>query len=153
MQKVRVPVNSFQFGEVSDSLQSRNDTPILASSASRVENFVVMGEGSLKKRHGLKHIYSYSLTYDANNKNQSVIQSRGGLTRPCVCSCHSWQSKANVTLFTISQLKHCVNCWLSPGQTRSRALHPHKNRCWNVKPYSMRTQQWCRKPCTHAWRS
>tara|TARA_R110000744_G_scaffold47493_2_gene104537 strand:- start:375 stop:2582 length:2208 start_codon:yes stop_codon:yes gene_type:complete len=75
MQKVRVPVNSFQFGEVSDSLQSRNDTPILASSASRVENFVVMGEGSLKKRHGLKHIYSYSLTYDANNKNQSFLAS------------------------------------------------------------------------------
>jgi hypothetical protein len=58
MQKVRVPLSSFQFGEVSDSLSSRIDTPILNSSAERVENFVVMSEGSLKKRHGLRHIYT-----------------------------------------------------------------------------------------------
>ncbi len=44
MQKVRVPISSFQFGEVSDSLSSRIDTPILNSSAERVENFVVMSE-------------------------------------------------------------------------------------------------------------
>ena len=75
MQKVRVPINSFQFGEVSDSLISRNDTPILNSSAQRVENFLVMSEGSLKKRHGLKHIYDYSLTYDANNPNKSFLVS------------------------------------------------------------------------------
>jgi len=75
MQKVRVPINSFQFGEVSDSLISRNDTPILNSSAQRVENFLVMSEGSLKKRHGLKHIYDYSLTYDASNPNKSFLAS------------------------------------------------------------------------------
>ena len=39
MQKVRVPISSFQFGEVSDSLISRSDTPILNSSAQRDENF------------------------------------------------------------------------------------------------------------------
>lgn len=75
MQKVRVPISSFQFGEVSDSLSSRIDTPILNSSAERVENFVVMPEGSLKKRHGLKHIYDYSLTYDANNPIKSELTS------------------------------------------------------------------------------
>lgn len=75
MQKVRVPISSFQFGEVSDSLISRNDTPILNSSAQRVENFLVMAEGALKKRHGLKHIYDYNLTYDANNPNKSFLAS------------------------------------------------------------------------------
>ena len=75
MQKVRVPISSFQFGEVSDSLSSRIDTPILNSSAERVENFVVMSEGSLKKRHGLRHIHDYSLTYDANNPDKSHLTS------------------------------------------------------------------------------
>jgi hypothetical protein len=75
MQKVRVPISSFQFGEVSDSLISRNDTPILNSSAQRVENFLVLPEGGLRKRHGLKHIHDYALTYDANTPYKSVLTS------------------------------------------------------------------------------
>ena len=73
MQKVRVPINSFQYGEVSDSLIMRTDTPIYAQSAQRLENMVVMSEGSVKKRYGLKHIYDYSITYDANNPAQSHL--------------------------------------------------------------------------------
>ena len=73
MQKVRVPINSFQYGEVSDSLLMRTDTPIYAQSAQRLENLVVMGEGSVKKRYGLKHIYDYSITYDSNNPAQSHL--------------------------------------------------------------------------------
>ena len=73
MQKVRVPINSFQYGEVSDSLIMRTDTPIYSQSAQRLENLVVMGEGSVKKRYGLKHIYDYSITYDANNPAQSHL--------------------------------------------------------------------------------
>ena len=75
MQKVRVPISSFQFGEVSDSLISRNDTPILNSSAQRVENFLVLPEGGLRKRHGLSHIHDYGLTYDANAPYKSVLTS------------------------------------------------------------------------------
>jgi len=54
MQRVRVPISSFQFGEISDSLRMRTDTPIYAASAERLENMVVMTEGSVKKRTGLK---------------------------------------------------------------------------------------------------
>ena len=57
MQKVRVPISSFQYGEVSDSLLMRTDSPVYAQSAQRLENMVVMAEGSIKKRYGLKHIY------------------------------------------------------------------------------------------------
>ena len=46
MRKYRVPVNSFQFGEVSPSTLSRIDTPIYASSAQRLENVVVRAEGA-----------------------------------------------------------------------------------------------------------
>ena len=73
MQKVRVPINSFQFGEVSDSLKMRQDSPVYAQSASRLENLIVMAEGSVKKRFGLKHIYDYSLAYDANNTELSHL--------------------------------------------------------------------------------
>ena len=62
MQRVRVPISSFQFGEVSDSLLMRTDSPVYAQSAQRIENMVVMAEGSVKKRYGLKHIYDYGLS-------------------------------------------------------------------------------------------
>ena len=73
MQKVRVPQNSFQFGEISDSLIMRTDSPVYVSSAQRVENMIVTSEGALKKRHGLKHHYDYSIAYDASYKEQSHL--------------------------------------------------------------------------------
>jgi len=69
MQKVRVPVSSFQYGEVSDSLIMRTDTTIYNQSAQRIENFIMMPEGSLKKRYGMKHHYDYSLTSDGSNQS------------------------------------------------------------------------------------
>ena len=60
MQKLRVPINSFQFGEVSGSLLMRADSPVYASSAQSLQNMIVMSEGSVKKRDGLKHLYKYS---------------------------------------------------------------------------------------------
>jgi hypothetical protein len=73
MQKIRVPQNSFQFGEVSDSLVMRTDTGIYTGSAQKVENMIITAEGSAKKRQGLKHIYDYSITYDASNPDQSHL--------------------------------------------------------------------------------
>ena len=74
MQKLRVPINSFQFGEVSDSLLMRSDTPVYASSAQSLQNMIVMSEGSVKKRDGLKHIYTYSgLSFDPLYPDQSHL--------------------------------------------------------------------------------
>lgn len=70
MQRVRVPISSFQFGEVSDSLLMRTDTPVYAQSAQRLENMVVMPEGSVKKRYGLKHIYDYGLSGVGTDQSQ-----------------------------------------------------------------------------------
>ena len=39
MQKVRVPLTNFKFGEVSPSLYSRTDTELYNQSGQRVENF------------------------------------------------------------------------------------------------------------------
>ena len=74
MQKLRVPINSFQFGEVSGSLLMRTDSPVYASSAQSLQNMIVMSEGSVKKRDGLKHIYKYAgITYDPNHPAQSHL--------------------------------------------------------------------------------
>ena len=73
MQKVRVPISSFQFGEVSDSLRMRTDSPVYAQSAKKLENMIVMSEGSVKKRTGLKHIYDYSITYNSTYPAQSHL--------------------------------------------------------------------------------
>ena len=62
MQRIRVPISSFQYGEVSDSLLMRTDSAVYAQSAQQLENMVVMAEGSVKKRYGLKHIYDYGLS-------------------------------------------------------------------------------------------
>ena len=73
MQKVRVPQNSFQFGEISDSLIMRTDSAVYVSSAQRVENMIVTSEGALKKRHGLKNHYNYSITYNGTYPEQSHL--------------------------------------------------------------------------------
>jgi len=56
MQKVRIPQNSFQYGEISDNTVMRTDSPIYASSAQSLENMIVLPEGAVKKRHGTKFI-------------------------------------------------------------------------------------------------
>ena len=58
MRKYRVPINSFQFGEVSPSTLSRIDTPIYVSSAQSLENVIVRAEGAAVKRAGLKNHYN-----------------------------------------------------------------------------------------------
>lgn len=73
MQKLRVAQNSFSFGEVSDSLIMRSDAPIYKASAQRLENLIVMPEGSVKKRTGLKHIHDYSVTYSSTYPEQSHL--------------------------------------------------------------------------------
>jgi len=73
MQKVRVPQNSFQFGEVSGSLSMRTDSPVYSASASSLENMIVMAEGSVKKRYGLKFLYDYGLTFNPTYPAQSYL--------------------------------------------------------------------------------
>lgn len=73
MQKVRVPISSFQYGEVSGSMLMRTDSAVYASSAQSLQNMVVMAEGSVVKRHGLKHIYNYNITYNSAAPGQSHL--------------------------------------------------------------------------------
>jgi hypothetical protein len=70
MQKVKVPLTNFQFGEVSPSLYSRTDTPIYNQSAQRVENFFLRSEGGVIKRSGLKKIYEFDTTIDTSKRQQ-----------------------------------------------------------------------------------
>ncbi len=62
MQKVRIPQNSFQYGEISDNTIMRTDSPIYAASAQSLENMIVLPEGAVKKRHGTKFIYKNTQT-------------------------------------------------------------------------------------------
>jgi len=73
MQKVRVPLTNFAFGEVSPSLYSRTDTPIYNQSAQRVKNFFLRSEGGVIKRSGLKKIYEFDTTVDTNKVQQSRL--------------------------------------------------------------------------------
>ena len=74
MQKITVPINSFQFGEVSPSLLSRTDSPIYNASAQKIENMFLRSEGGVIKRAGLKNIYRFSdITVDPTKKQQSRL--------------------------------------------------------------------------------
>lgn len=55
MQKVLVPQNSFQYGEISPSTIMRTDSPVYASSAQSLQNMIVLSSGAVKKRTGLKY--------------------------------------------------------------------------------------------------
>lgn len=62
MQKSKVALTNFQFGEISPSLVSRTDTKIYNNSAQRVENFFLRAEGGVIKRAGLSKIYEFDTT-------------------------------------------------------------------------------------------
>ncbi len=62
MQKVRVPLTNFAFGEVSPSLYSRTDSPVYNQSAQRLKNFFIRTEGGVIKRSGLQNIFQFDTT-------------------------------------------------------------------------------------------
>ena len=70
-----MPLNNFQFGEVSPSLTSRTDTKVYTNAAEQVRNFFIRSEGGLKKRTGTKRIHNFgtSPSYtDIANLRQTV---------------------------------------------------------------------------------
>ena len=73
MQKVKVPLTNFRFGEVSPSLYSRTDTQIYNQSAQKVTNFFLRSEGGVIKRSGLENIYKFDITVDTSKIQQSRL--------------------------------------------------------------------------------
>lgn len=76
MARVRIPQNSFQFGEISPSLTSRTDSPIYKNSAERVRNFFIRSEGGVTKRPGTKrwHNFGSSPSYDSDLRQTVRIE-------------------------------------------------------------------------------
>ena len=74
MAKVKVPFNSFQFGELSPSFTSRVDTQLYQAGAQKVRNFLILGEGGVKKRPGTEFIYEFSNTRNAANPMEVRIE-------------------------------------------------------------------------------
>jgi len=70
MNRIRIPLTNFQFGEVSPSLVSRTDTKVYPNSAKTVENFFLRNEGGLLKRFGTRKVYEFDTTYDADAVQQ-----------------------------------------------------------------------------------
>lgn len=74
MQKVRVPINSFQYGEVSRSAMMRTDSAIYNASAQSLKNMVILAEGGVAKRRGLKSYYTFTdINIDPDKTFQSYI--------------------------------------------------------------------------------
>jgi hypothetical protein len=70
MQKAKVPLTNFQFGEVSPSLISRTDTKVYNNSAQKIENFFLRAEGGVIKRAGLSKIYEFDTSIDTAKVQQ-----------------------------------------------------------------------------------
>jgi hypothetical protein len=62
MPRIRVPLTSFDYGEVSNSLRSRTDTNVYSHAAEKVRNFFIRSEGGLEKRFGTKPWATIGLT-------------------------------------------------------------------------------------------
>jgi hypothetical protein len=71
---MRVPLNNFSFGEVSPSLTSRTDSQVYQNAAETVKNFFVRSEGGVVKRSGMKHIHTFTDTYDSSLTQQIRIE-------------------------------------------------------------------------------
>lgn len=74
MARMRIPLNNFSFGEVSPSLTSRTDSKVYQNAAESVKNFFIRSEGGVVKRAGMKHIYTFSDTYDSTLTQQIRIE-------------------------------------------------------------------------------
>ena len=59
MPSLKVPLNNFQFGEISGSLTSRTDTQVYNNAGEQIRNFWIRAEGGLKKRAGTRRHYSF----------------------------------------------------------------------------------------------
>ena len=71
MQRSRIPLTNFQYGEISTALSSRTDSQIYTSSAQSVKNFFIMSEGGLQKRGGFKALHDFDdITVDTAIKQQ-----------------------------------------------------------------------------------
>jgi hypothetical protein len=74
MRKIRVPISSFQYGEISRSAMMRTDSPIYNASAQSIKNMTIMAEGSLIKRRGMKFQARLSgITRDTSKTFQSHL--------------------------------------------------------------------------------
>ena len=74
MQKARVPLTNFQYGEISPSLASRTDSAIYNSSAQSIKNFFLMSEGGVQKRGGFRALYEFTgITLDSTITQQVRI--------------------------------------------------------------------------------
>ena len=62
MARIRVPLTSFDFGEVSPSLRSRTDAGVYNRAGERVRNFFIKSEGGIVKRAGTKSWQEVTLT-------------------------------------------------------------------------------------------
>jgi hypothetical protein len=72
MQKARIPLTNFQYGEISPSLSSRTDSAIYNSSAQSVKNFFLMSEGGVQKRGGFKAIHDFTDVTEDTSVTQQV---------------------------------------------------------------------------------
>ena len=74
MARVRVPQNSFQFGEISPSLTSRTDSPVYSNAAERVRNFFIKGEGGVTKRPGTKRWHNFGSSPSFNSNLRQTVR-------------------------------------------------------------------------------
>ena len=72
MQKARIPITNFQYGEISPSLVSRTDSPIYNSSAQSVKNFFIRTEGGVAKRGGFQALHDFTSIVENTSIRQQV---------------------------------------------------------------------------------
>lgn len=72
MQKARVPITNFQYGEISPSLISRTDSAIYNSSAQSVKNFFIRTEGGVAKRGGFQALHDFTAVTEDTSIRQQI---------------------------------------------------------------------------------
>jgi len=70
MRALRIPQNTFQFGEVSPATIMRTDSPIYMASGQSLQNMMILAEGGVKKRPGLKFTADLGIARDSSKRMQ-----------------------------------------------------------------------------------
>ena len=72
MQKARIPITNFQYGEISPSLISRTDSAIYNSSAQSIKNFFIRTEGGVAKRGGFQALHDFTAVTEDTSIRQQI---------------------------------------------------------------------------------
>jgi len=61
--------NAFSAGELTPTIEGRNDLPIYQHGVKKLINWMILPSGGITRRHGTKYVHVFNSSFDKNHCN------------------------------------------------------------------------------------